>query len=540
MTQLSIVIPVYNNWWMTARALRELDRLRGASTTAFETIVVDNASVDETQSSIREFPSVRYERMETNTNFAGACNAGTRLATAPLVLLLNNDAYPLGDALTPLVRAFDREDVAIAGGALLFEDGATQGAGFVVLPNAHWHYFCRNLPSTLDDVTQSRDAIGVSGAAMAVRTDWFLNGGGFDESYINGFEDVDLCMRAREERRAIRYVADARFAHYEGASAGRFDREAENERRFYGRWHGGLTSVPRTARGSIGAISVYASATASKLSLAGLEDLESGLRSFGHPLHRGPIAAWRRLDRRFRESAALGWFSAEAPQPGVSIRRDGPGTFIDTGGAVRLRVPWLPCASAERVESLRLHVSASASCSTIAVAGFDAAAADRKQEIVAAITAAVACIPELRLAVVGSDELLQHFGDRAFPIDITAPGAHVDAACILQAGSTDESAFGNVLLAQSGLPNVVLAGELQSLFAPDVASAIDPAGLSSSVERFVSDPLVRWRQGAVVAADAKRRFSPRRSAIRVVDLSCAARFGLERPAERQLDSPVRL
>ena len=131
MTQLSIVIPAYNNWWMTARALRALDRLRDASGTSFETIVVDNASADETQTSMREFPSVRYERMETNTNFAGACNAGARLATAPLVLFLNNDAYPLGDALTPLARAFDREEVAIAGGALFFEDGATQGAGFV-------------------------------------------------------------------------------------------------------------------------------------------------------------------------------------------------------------------------------------------------------------------------------------------------------------------------------------------------------------------------------------------------------------------------
>ena len=107
MTQLSIVIPAYNNWWMTARALRALDRLRDASATSFETIVVDNASTDETQTSMREFPSVRYQRMETNTNFAGACNAGARLATAPLVLFLNNDAYPLDDALTPLARAFD-------------------------------------------------------------------------------------------------------------------------------------------------------------------------------------------------------------------------------------------------------------------------------------------------------------------------------------------------------------------------------------------------------------------------------------------------
>ena len=42
--ELSVVIPVYNNWWLTARCLRELERLREFGTVAFETIVVDNAS----------------------------------------------------------------------------------------------------------------------------------------------------------------------------------------------------------------------------------------------------------------------------------------------------------------------------------------------------------------------------------------------------------------------------------------------------------------------------------------------------------------
>jgi glycosyltransferase involved in cell wall biosynthesis len=59
--ELSVVIPVYNNWWLTARCLRELDRLRGPSL-SFETIVVDNASSDETPDAIAAFPWVRYLR----------------------------------------------------------------------------------------------------------------------------------------------------------------------------------------------------------------------------------------------------------------------------------------------------------------------------------------------------------------------------------------------------------------------------------------------------------------------------------------------
>ncbi|MGA7247514.1 MAG: glycosyltransferase, partial [Candidatus Cybelea sp.] len=162
MPELSVVIPVYNNWWLTSRCLRELERLRGASL-SFETIVVDNASSDETPGAIAEFPWVRYLRHDSNRNFSGACNAGARLAQAPLTFFLNNDAYPLGDALTPLARVFERAQVAIAGGALFFEDGVTQAAGLVMLRNAHWHYFFRNLPATLEAVDRSRDALAVSG-----------------------------------------------------------------------------------------------------------------------------------------------------------------------------------------------------------------------------------------------------------------------------------------------------------------------------------------------------------------------------------------
>ncbi|MBV8197915.1 MAG: glycosyltransferase family 2 protein, partial [Candidatus Eremiobacteraeota bacterium] len=247
--ELSVVIPVYNNWWLTERCLRELEKARTESSVAFETIVVDNASTDETPRAAARFPWARYLRNEINQNFAGACNAGARAAVTPLTFFLNNDAYPLGDSFTPLVRAFDRPEVAIAGGALFFEDGVTQAAGLVMLPNGHWHYSCRNLPSSLDDVNRSRDALGVSGAAMAVRTQWFLDDGGFDETFINGFEDVDLCLRARAEGRVIAYVAGAQFAHYEGASAGRFTREQENERRFYDRWSSTMAELPRVQRG---------------------------------------------------------------------------------------------------------------------------------------------------------------------------------------------------------------------------------------------------------------------------------------------------
>ena len=503
MPELSIVIPVYDNWWLTARCLRELDRLRSASV-SFETIVVDNASSDETPDAITAFPWVRYLRHDSNRNFAGACNAGARLAEAPLTFFLNNDAYPLGDALTPLVRGFERLEVTIAGGALFFEDGVTQAAGLVMLPNAHWHYFCRNLPSTLGAVDRSRDALGVSGAAVAVRTDWFIKQGGFDESFVNGFEDVDLCMRARELNRAIAYVPQSRFAHYEAASAGRFDREAQNERRFYKRWSASLEPLPRTVRGEVGAIAMRSACGPGSLLAAARDDLEAALRAFGNPVVRGGVRLWSLVDRRFQRAANLAWFSGDVAAPGIAIVRRPDSATILTHGAASLEVPWLPCVSDNRLARFGIRRSEDRSCTSIGIVGNDEALA-------------------VDLAALGYH-----------PVRVTAGmllgEGNWQLACAVHLGLTDESSFGNVLLAQAGIPAVALATpELRALFADDVALVCERDAIAEAVARFAGDPSLRARYGKLAAADARRRFSPRRSAIRVVDLLCAARFGLERP-----------
>lgn len=507
--QLSIVIPVYNNWWLTQRCLRMLGELRERGSVAFETIVVDNASSDETREAIAAFPTVRYVRHDGNRNFAGACNDGAAMAQAPLVLFLNNDAYPLGDAVTPLVRAFDRSDVAIASGLLVYEDGVTQDAGLVVLPNAHWHHSYRNLPASLPDVRRSRDALAVGGAAMMVRTQWFREAGGFDETFVNGFEDVDLCLRCRSEERRIRYVADAAFAHYEGASEGRFAREHENERRFYARWSDTMAALPRVQRGDVGAIVVRAEKGGALLAAA-QEDLEEALRGFGHPVVRDRIGPLQRVDRRFRRAAALAWFCAPGKLPGVTLSKGERFSELRVAGAVELAVPWLPCAASSRVERCALRRSAQSWCETVASCGAGDSIRGGRNPMIP-VTA------ETLLGGTTSEEV----------------------ACAVHYGLTDEAAFGNVLLAQAGIPAVVLdRPDLRAIFADDVALFAEADGIEAAVQRFVGDPALRERYGRRLASDASRRFSPRRTAIRVVDLLCAARFGLERPGNAISNSPL--
>ena len=52
MIKLSIIIPVYNNYYYTNNALNNLIKLDKKK---FEIIVIDNASTDETERGIKEF-----------------------------------------------------------------------------------------------------------------------------------------------------------------------------------------------------------------------------------------------------------------------------------------------------------------------------------------------------------------------------------------------------------------------------------------------------------------------------------------------------
>ncbi|MFY9719617.1 MAG: hypothetical protein WAK16_08220, partial [Candidatus Cybelea sp.] len=226
---------------------------------------------------------------------------------------------------------------------------------------------------------------------------------------------------------------------------------------------------------------------------------------------RVPRTRW--FDRRFRRAASIGWFSPGVARPGITIERatTGPAS-IRTRGAVDLDVPWLPCASAERVAACRVRASRDPSCRTVGLAGTD--------ERIAGIEIGY---PTVRV----TPQMLLGEGDGA------------EVACVVHCGLTDDAAFGSVVLAQAGVPSIALASaELRAIFAGDTAAVVERAELCDAVARLVNDAGLRERYGSLVAADSRRRFSPRRSAIRVVDMLCAARFGLERPATARSNSPL--
>lgn len=167
--------------------------------------------------------------LESGGTFAENCN---RAATGPgPYLFLNDDTEPQPGWLEPISAAFDDPDVGIVGCRLIYPHGQIQHAG------VDFRDRCGLEAYNIREELPTRDVPAVTGACMAVRADVFHDLDGFDLAYRNGYEDVDLCLRATAAGWRIRYVADATVVHHESQSGpARWTHVRDNIRLLQERW----------------------------------------------------------------------------------------------------------------------------------------------------------------------------------------------------------------------------------------------------------------------------------------------------------------
>ena len=231
----TIVIPIFNRLDLTRDCLAAI---RANTSASYEIIVVDNASTDGSADFLREQEKAGAIRLITNfrnEGFAHACNQGAQAARSSLLLFLNNDTKVTAGWLDAMVQAAGRPQVGIVGAKLLYADNRIQhaGIGFINGIPDHPH---RHAAANAPEVNQFRELDMVTGACLMIQRELFLQLAGFDESYRNGVEDIDLCLRVRAANRKVVYEPKAVVYHLEGQSAGRFDHVSDNLRIFFERW----------------------------------------------------------------------------------------------------------------------------------------------------------------------------------------------------------------------------------------------------------------------------------------------------------------
>ncbi|MBV9599685.1 MAG: glycosyltransferase, partial [Chloroflexi bacterium] len=103
---VSVIVLTYNARHFVAECLNALET---QTFTDFETILVDNASLDRTAEYVREhFPRVRLVASRSNGGYGAGNNLGASCATGDILVFLNPDTVPACDWLANLIGGMRR------------------------------------------------------------------------------------------------------------------------------------------------------------------------------------------------------------------------------------------------------------------------------------------------------------------------------------------------------------------------------------------------------------------------------------------------
>ncbi len=218
---VSVVVPVHNKYSVTRRCLAAL--AYAPTRVPFELIVVDDGSSDGTAEALaQEAPGVQVIRHDYARGFNQACHSGVAAARAEFVVLLNNDTEPCCRWLEELLEPFRRwSDTGMTGSQLIYPDGRLQEAGGIVWGNGEpWNYGRGRNPHH-PGVAYTRQVDYVSGAALAIRREFWNQLGGFSPEFSPAYyEDTDLAFKVRQAGLVVRYAPLSRVIHHEGLSCG--------------------------------------------------------------------------------------------------------------------------------------------------------------------------------------------------------------------------------------------------------------------------------------------------------------------------------
>lgn len=229
-------MPVHNRAALTAQCL---DVLLDSPLDVVppEIVVVDDASSDTTaQVLAARADRVRVVRHEQNSGFAVACNVGAAVATGEWLVFLNNDTIPQAGWLDALLRyASSRERIGLVGSKLLFPNDTIQHAGVVFARDLTPHHVYTGFRADHPAVGKSREFQVVTGACAIIRRALFDEVGGFDAAFVNGYEDVDLCLRIRRLGYEVHYCHESVLYHLESATRD-YAFDQQNHALFRERW----------------------------------------------------------------------------------------------------------------------------------------------------------------------------------------------------------------------------------------------------------------------------------------------------------------
>jgi hypothetical protein len=239
--KVGVVILNWNRGVDTVAALKSLDKIRLPKETEILTVVVDNASTDDSLTLLHKLtsPAFRLVQNEKNLGYVGGNNVGIKVALeekCDWVMVLNNDTLVDRDLLKEmLVEANKDKKVGLVSPKIYFapgfefhKDRYPRGVAGKVIWSAggemDWAN-CFGKNTGLDDVDRGqydkvKEINFATGACLLIKAEVFEKAGLFNEKYYLYFEDVEFSQKVLKAGFKIIYVPQSVIWHKVAQSSG--------------------------------------------------------------------------------------------------------------------------------------------------------------------------------------------------------------------------------------------------------------------------------------------------------------------------------
>lgn len=195
-----------------------------------EIIIMDNGSIEKATlayfSTLAQHDNIKIIAHAKAFNYSELNNIGASHATGEIFALLNNDLKMIHpDWLDEMVAHALRPEVGAVGAKLYYADDTIQHAGVTTgLGGVAGHSFKftpRHLTGDHKKLYATHNVSVVTGACLVLRRMVFEELGGLNKKDLKvAFNDVDLCLRIRQQGYLIVWTPHAELYHLESVSRG--------------------------------------------------------------------------------------------------------------------------------------------------------------------------------------------------------------------------------------------------------------------------------------------------------------------------------
>jgi GT2 family glycosyltransferase len=225
-THSPVVWALVLNWNRPQDTVACVSSLRRLDYPAHRILVVDNGSTDDSVEILQSLSGIDLLLNERNLGFAAGNNRGIEYALergADFVLLLNNDTIVSPSLVSELLEVAETDSrIGIVGPVIYYADRPSE-VWFAGMRFRHGLYVVRRGLHLSAPLASMEEVDFVSGCGMLVRRETWEHVGLFDPRFFMYYEDLDLCIRARQAGYRIVCATQAKMWHALSASTGGAD-----------------------------------------------------------------------------------------------------------------------------------------------------------------------------------------------------------------------------------------------------------------------------------------------------------------------------